>query len=85
MFNFALDREWIEASPAARIQEPGEERSRDRVLGDDELRELWVSLDSLAKLVEPADHDEDARDDGEKKPRITPATGQAFLVQLLTA
>jgi len=26
MFNFALDREWIEASPAARIPEPGEER-----------------------------------------------------------
>jgi len=46
MFNFALDREWIEASPAARIPEPGEERSRDRVLSDDELRELWVSLES---------------------------------------
>ena len=79
MFNFALDREWIEASPAARIPEPGEERSRDRVLGDDELRELWVSLDSLAKLVEPAD-DEDAQDDGEKKPRITPATAQPLVV-----
>jgi site-specific recombinase XerD len=26
MFNFALDREWIEASPATRIPEPGEER-----------------------------------------------------------
>ena len=69
---------------AARIPEPGEERSRDRVLGDDELRELWVSLDSLAKLVEPAD-DEDAQEDGEKKPRITPATAEAFQVQLLTA
>ena len=68
MFNFALDREWIEASPAARIPEPGEERSRDRVLGDDELRELWVSLESRAKQVEPADEDEDAQDDGEKKP-----------------
>lgn len=85
MFNFALDREWIEASPAARIPEPGEERSRERVLGDDELRELWVSLDSLAKMVEPADEDEDAQDHGEKKPRITPATAQAFQVQLLTA
>ena len=84
MFNFALDREWIEASPAARIPEPGEERSRERVLGDDELRELWVSLESRAKQVEPAD-DEDAQEDGEKKPRITPATAQAFQVQLLTA
>jgi integrase len=85
MFNFALDREWIEASPATRIPEPGEERSRDRVLGDDELRELWVSLESLAKQVEPADADEDAEGDGEKKPHITPATAQAFQVQLLTA
>ena len=84
MFNFALDREWIEASPAARIPEPGEERSRERVLGDDELRELWVSLESRAKQVEPAD-DEDAQEEGERKPQITPATAQAFQVQLLTA
>lgn len=84
MFNFALDREWIEASPATRIPEPGEERSRDRVLGDDELRELWVNLESLAKQVEPAD-DDDSKGDGEKKPHITPATAQAFQVQLLTA
>lgn len=46
MFNFALDREWIEASPATRIPEPGEERSRDRVLGDDELRD---ALDRWAR------------------------------------
>jgi len=84
MFNFALDREWIEASPAARIPEAGEERSRERVLGDDELRELWVSLESRAKQVEPAD-DEDVQEDEEKKPRITPSTAQAFQVQLLTA
>ena len=48
MFNFALDREWIEANSAARIPEPGEERSRDRVLRDDELRELWTALTWLA-------------------------------------
>ena len=29
MFNFALDREWIDANPASRIPEPGEEQSRD--------------------------------------------------------
>jgi integrase len=55
------------------------------VLGDDELRKLWVSLELRAKPVEPADEGEDAQDDGEKKPRITPATAQAFQVQLLTA
>jgi integrase len=84
MFNFALDREWIEASPAARIPEPGEERSRDRALTDDELRELWAALESLAKQLEPADEDQHAQN-RRNKPHITPAMAQAFQVQLLTA
>lgn len=54
------------------------------MLGDDELRELWVSLESRAKQVDPAD-DEGAQEDREKKPHITPATAQAFQVQLLSA
>jgi hypothetical protein len=49
MFNFVLDREWIEANPAARIPDPGEERSRDRVLSEDELRELWTALEWPAR------------------------------------
>jgi integrase len=85
MFNFALDREWIEASPATRIPDPGEERSRDRVLTDDELCELWLRLESRAKEVEPTDEEEGAQQDEEKKPHITPAMAQAFQVQLLTA
>ncbi|HEY0874460.1 MAG TPA: tyrosine-type recombinase/integrase [Vicinamibacterales bacterium] len=84
MFNFALDREWIEANPASRIPEPGEEKSRDRVLSDEELRELWAVLESLAK-----DYEEEADDSRQKvrpaKARVTPATAQAFQVQLLTA
>jgi site-specific recombinase XerD len=28
VFNYALDREWIESSPATRISEPGLEKSR---------------------------------------------------------
>jgi hypothetical protein len=52
MFNYALDREWIEANPASRIPEPGEEQSRDRVLTDEELRELWTALERLANQDE---------------------------------
>ena len=44
MFNFALDREWIEANPASRIPEPGEEQSRDRVLTHEDLRELCATI-----------------------------------------
>jgi site-specific recombinase XerD len=41
LFTFAVDQDWIEANPAWRIKKPGSERSRDRVLTRDELRELW--------------------------------------------
>jgi hypothetical protein len=41
MFNFALDRDLVEASPAVRISRPAVERARDRVLTEDELRVLW--------------------------------------------
>jgi hypothetical protein len=46
-----LDREWIAANPASRIPEPGEEASRDRVLSDNELRELWAALECLARVI----------------------------------
>ena len=83
MFNFALDREWIEASPAARIPDPGEERSRDRVLTDDELVELWATLKAIGAATESSE--DDPEEDDQAKLAITPATAQAFQVQLLTA
>jgi integrase len=82
MFNYALDREWIEANPAARIPSPGEERSRDRVLNDDELRELWAALQSLADREEESD---EAQELHRAKARVTPATAAAFQMQLVTA
>jgi integrase len=44
VFNFALDREWCEANPAARLKKPGQEGRRERVLTRNEIRELWVAL-----------------------------------------
>ena len=44
MFNFAIGREWLDGNPAARLEKPGTERSRDRVLTDAELRALWALL-----------------------------------------
>jgi hypothetical protein len=37
MLTFAMEQDWIESNPAWRIRQPGEERSRDRVLSGDEL------------------------------------------------
>jgi integrase len=47
MFKFALDDDLITASPAVGISKPGQERSRDRVLGPDEIRTLWANFDAL--------------------------------------
>ena len=46
MFNFALDREWIDANPAARLKPVAPETARDRVLSAEEIRTLWLALDS---------------------------------------
>lgn len=45
MLNFGIRRDWLEANPAALIEKPGAERSRDRVLSDYELRLFWRLLD----------------------------------------
>ena len=47
LFNWALDRSIIEASPCVRIQAPTAEKSRDRVLSDDELRLIWKAADRV--------------------------------------
>ena len=44
LFNFALDREWVTANPAARITPPGAETPRERVLSREEIRALWQTL-----------------------------------------
>jgi integrase len=75
MFTFAMEQDWIESNPAWRIRQPGEERSRDRVLSRDELRELWAAL-----------HETEAKkEDGTRKPRLSQTLNEAFLVMLLRA
>ena len=46
IFNFAIDREWIEANPAARLKPVAPERVRDRVLSVDEIRTVWSALEA---------------------------------------
>lgn len=47
MFNFALDCDLVESSPAVRIPRPAVEQARDRVLTEDELRILWKEFEAL--------------------------------------
>jgi integrase len=47
LFNWAIERGLIDKSPCAGVKPPGEERSRDRVLSDQEARWMWLAADSL--------------------------------------
>ena len=47
MLNFAVEREWLDANPATLLKKPGIERSRDRVLTEDEIRTTWTILDEV--------------------------------------
>lgn len=75
LFNFALDREWIDANPAHRMTRPTKEQSRDRVLTAEELRELWTALGETEGT--------DAK--GEPVNRLSPVLNAALRTMLLTA
>jgi integrase len=47
LFNWAVDRGVIAASPCIRIPPPGRANDRDRVLSDDELCSVWAGCDRL--------------------------------------
>ena len=46
IFTIALDREHVESNPAHRMIKRFGEQARDRVLTDDEIRNLWAGLDA---------------------------------------
>lgn len=48
MFNWAMRRGIVDASPAAMVEKPGEETRRDRILSDGELRQVWSAAGDLA-------------------------------------
>ncbi|HVC21748.1 MAG TPA: integrase arm-type DNA-binding domain-containing protein, partial [Vicinamibacterales bacterium] len=52
MLNFAVDNDWIEANPAARLAKPTRETSRERVLSDEEVRRLWRLLEHFPTTAE---------------------------------
>jgi integrase len=46
-FNWCVDEEIIETSPAVRLPRYGEDRARERVLSADEIKQLWPAYDVL--------------------------------------
>jgi integrase len=47
LFNWAIEKERLAASPVARMKRPAEEQARDRVLADDEIRWLWTACHEI--------------------------------------
>jgi integrase len=47
MFNWCLERGIVDTSPVANSKAPAKERSRDRVLEDEELAAIWSACDGL--------------------------------------
>jgi integrase len=47
LFNWAIGKDRIMVSPAARMSLPTQERARDRVLSDDELRWFWQACGEI--------------------------------------
>jgi integrase len=51
MFNFAIERDWLEANPCHMVKRPGVEKPRDRVLSEDEIKRVWAALDREHDIV----------------------------------
>jgi integrase len=46
VFNFGIKRGIVESNPAYGVDNPGHEQQRDRVLSEDEIRQLWNTLET---------------------------------------
>lgn len=54
LFSWALERDIVEANPAANMAKPGSETKRERVLSDEELKAVWNAAGKLGWPFGPA-------------------------------
>jgi site-specific recombinase XerD len=55
MFNFAIERDWIDVNPCHMVKRVVRERPRDRVLSEDEIRAVWTALDDEHQVTSSPD------------------------------
>lgn len=53
IFGYAISQDWLEASPADRIEPPNKEKARDRVLAMGEVARVWNAATLLGYPVGP--------------------------------
>jgi len=51
LFRFAVERGYIDTSPALMVSAPSRERQRERVLAGDDLARVWLAGDSLTPML----------------------------------
>ena len=51
IFNWAIGRDLVENNPCFRVKKPGQEKKRDRVLVEDEIRRMWAAFQQQGPLV----------------------------------
>ncbi len=78
-FRWGLREELIERDPTAGLQRLRPERPRERVLADQEIRTLWITLDELA-----ASDADPVLEDGKMVPRLVVASAVKLLLLLGT-
>ena len=86
MLNFAVDQDWLDANPAARVAKPAPETSRARVLDDEEIRRLWRLLGHFPTTKDrpaPGRKAEKGAKDDPLCP-VSPALAALLKVRLLT-
>ena len=52
-FNWAVEVDLLNDNPAAGVKAPHEEKSRERVLRDDELKTVWLAADDMGRPFGP--------------------------------
>jgi integrase len=52
MFNVGLERELVDSNPCYRIEKPGKEVSRSRVLTETEIKAVWLSFSNLTPKMQ---------------------------------
>lgn len=51
IYNWAIERDVLEATPCLNVKAPGEEHQRDRVLTEDEIRKVWTAFDGQGDVI----------------------------------
>ncbi|RCX28439.1 tyrosine-type recombinase/integrase [Thioalbus denitrificans] len=54
MFNFAVEKGYLDSSPATHVRPPAKENRRERILSDEEIRAFWNRLDGVTPYTRHA-------------------------------